>query len=73
MSSTGEYKEDDHLFQWFRSRKMEYVRIFIENASLHEFMDKIGNIAAMQITDVFRFLIPLFLILQIVELEPNCD
>ncbi|KAK8798772.1 hypothetical protein WA158_007856 [Blastocystis sp. Blastoise] len=52
MQSDNANKEDNHLFQWFRSREMEYVRVLVEESSLHKFVTSIGDIAAMQVTDL---------------------
>lgn len=45
----------EKFFQWIRSSDMTYVKLLINEAALHDFVDKIGTCNSIQFTDV-RFL-----------------
>ena len=42
----------EKFFQWIRSSDMTYVKLLINEAALHDFVDKIGTCNSIQFTDV---------------------
>ena len=42
----------EKFFQWIRSSDMTYVKMLINEAALHDFVDKIGTCNDVQFTDV---------------------